>query len=83
MAPVSFEQRIEKACKNREIPGAVLVGADSGGKCELSQLSHKYLTSQEISVTRDHLDTGVSRTLPILTPCHWTQRCGLLRVPNF
>jgi hypothetical protein len=31
MTHETFEQRMERACRDREIPGAVLVGGDSQG----------------------------------------------------
>ncbi|KAF4624283.1 hypothetical protein G7Y89_g13890 [Cudoniella acicularis] len=32
MASETFEERVERACKNREIPGTILVGEDKEGK---------------------------------------------------
>jgi hypothetical protein len=65
MASESFEQRMERACRNKEIPGAILAGGDREGKsCVfLSRTSHQIWVSSS-SVKEDALLTN-TREIPL------------------
>jgi hypothetical protein len=42
MASESFEQRMERACRDKEIPGAILAGGDREGKSCLFYLNEYF-----------------------------------------
>lgn len=62
MGAETFEQRMERACKDRDIPGAVLVAGDVSGMFLSSNLENQLEisnTSQAAFDMRRRLATGV------------------------